>query len=273
MPELQLWFLGLAATAWPALLCWLVSVPRRDVSLVDRVWSLLFVSAALAYASYGHPEAARLWLTMVPLLLWALRLAVHITMRNWGHGEDRRYQKIRHNHEPGFAAKSLYVVFGPQALLAWIISLPLLGSMLGQRPPGWREVPGCLVWLVGFTIEVVADLQLVRFRADPANHGAVMDRGLWRYSRHPNYFGECCLWWGFYLMALAAGAWWAIAAPVLMTVLLLRVSGVTLLEQDITERRPAYRDYVAGTSAFLLRAPRRLQSASPARSGSSAAAP
>lgn len=273
MPEVQLWFLGLAATALPAFLCWLVSVPRRDVSLVDRVWSLLFVSAALAYASYGHPGSARLGLIMVPLLLWALRLALHITVRNWGHGEDRRYQKIRLNHEPGFAAKSLYVVFGPQALLAWIISLPLLGALLGPGSPGWRDLPGCLVWLVGFSIEVIADVQLARFRADPANRGAVMDRGLWRYSRHPNYLGECCLWWGFYLLALAAGAWWTIAAPVLMTVLLLRVSGVTLLEQDIGERRPAYRDYVARTSAFLLWPPRPVQCASPSRAGSSAPAP
>jgi steroid 5-alpha reductase family enzyme len=273
MPELQLWLLGLAATVAPALICWLVSVPRRDVSLVDRVWSLLFVSAALIYAIYGHPGAGRLWLTLGPLLLWAVRLAVHITVRNWGHGEDRRYQKIRRNHEPGFAAKSLYVVFGPQAILAWIISLPLLGSLLGQNPPGWRDLPGCVLWLAGFAIEFVADLQLARFRADPANRGAVMDRGLWRYSRHPNYFGECCLWWGFYLLALAAGAWWSIVAPVLMTVLLLRVSGVTLLEEDISERRPAYRDYVARTSAFLMRPPRPLRAPSPSHAGTSAPAP
>jgi steroid 5-alpha reductase family enzyme len=267
MPEWRLWFLGLAGIALPALLCWVVSVPRRDVSLIDRAWSLLFVAAALSYAGYGHPLRARLWLTLTPLLLWALRLAVHITVRNWGQGEDRRYRRIRADHEPGFALKSLYVVFAPQALLAWIISLPLLGALMGPRPPGWRELPGGLLWLVGFTIEAVADLQLARFRADPSHAGAVMDRGLWRYSRHPNYFGECCLWWGFYLMALGAGAWWSLPAPVLMTVLLLRVSGVTLLERDIGERRPAYRDYVARTSAFLMRPPR------PESPGASASAP
>jgi steroid 5-alpha reductase family enzyme len=261
MPELTLWLLGLVATAWPALLCWLISLPLRDASIVDRVWSLLFVSAALVYARYGHPGAARLWLTMVPLLLWALRLALHITLRNWGHGEDRRYRQIRRNHEPGFAFKSLYLVFGLQALLAWIISLPLLATMLAARAPDWRELPGLCVWLVGFGIEAVADFQLTRFRADPANHGAVLDRGLWRYSRHPNYFGECCLWWGFYLLALAAGAWWSIVAPLTMTVLLLRVSGVALLEQDIGERRPAYRDYIARTSAFVPWPPRPLGSA------------
>jgi steroid 5-alpha reductase family enzyme len=261
MPELQLWLLGLAATALVAALCWLFSLPLRDASIVDRVWSLLFVAAALVYARYGHPSAARLWLTMVPLLLWALRLAAHITWRNWGHGEDRRYRQIRQNHQPGFALKSLYLVFGLQAILAWIISLPLLATLLAVRPPGWRELPGLTVWLVGFVFEAVADYQLARFRADPAQRGKVMDRGLWRYSRHPNYFGECCLWWGFYLLALAAGAWWSIVAPLLMTVLLLRVSGVSLLEQDISERRPGYRSYIMRTSAFVPRRPRPLEAA------------
>ena len=239
------------------MLCWLASLVRRDVSLIDRVWSLMFVSAALVYAHCVQPMPARTWLVMVPLWAWALRLSLHITVRNWGHGEDRRYQKIRREHEPGFAIKSLYIVFAPQAVLAWIISLPLLGILLGREAPGWRELAGVCLWLAGFGIETVADRQLMRFRADPANRGEVMDRGLWRYSRHPNYFGECCLWWGFDLMALAAGAWWAIIAPVLMTVLLLRVSGVSLLEQDIADRRPAYRDYVSRTSAFFLRPPRR----------------
>jgi steroid 5-alpha reductase family enzyme len=256
MSDLHTWLLGLAATLLPALLCWLASLPLRDVSIVDRVWSLLLVAAALAYAWRIGPAAPRVALTLVPLLLWAARLAVFISARNWGLGEDRRYQQIRRRNQPGFAVKSLYLVFGLQALLAWIISLPLLGSMAGQRPPGWRDLPGLLLWLAGFVIETAADWQLARFRANPDNRGAVMDRGLWRYSRHPNYFGECCLWWGFYLMALAAGAWWSIVAPLLLTVLLLRVSGVALLEQDIGARRPAYRDYVARTSAFVPWLPR-----------------
>jgi steroid 5-alpha reductase family enzyme len=261
MAELTMWLWGLGATALPALLCWLVSIPSRDASLVDRVWSLLFVSAALVYAWYGNPMAARVWLIMVPLLLWALRLAWHITWRNWGHGEDRRYRQIRQNHQPGFAFKSLYLVFGLQASLAWIISLPLLAALVAKRAPDWRELPGLAVWLIGFSIEAMADYQLARFRSDPLNRGAVMDRGLWRYSRHPNYFGECCVWWGFYLLALAVGAWWSVVAPLLMTVLLLRVSGVTLLERDIAERRPQYRSYVARTSAFLPWPPRSLESA------------
>jgi steroid 5-alpha reductase family enzyme len=258
MSELHIGFLGLLATLVPALLCWLVSVPLRDASLIDRCWPLLLAAAAAAYAWGLGLAAPRVLLTLVPLLLWALRLGLHITWRNWGHGEDRRYQAIRRNNEPGFAFKSVYLVFGLQAVLAWIISLPLLGSLLGTRPPGWRDLPGVLLWAVGFTVEALADLQLQRFQARPENRGAVMDRGLWRYSRHPNYFGECCVWWGLYLLALSAGAWWSLPGPLLLTVLLLRVSGVTLLEKDIGERRPAYRDYVARTSAFLPWPPRRM---------------
>jgi len=254
MPEPQLphiWFTALGAIAIPALLCWIASIPLRDASIVDRAWSLLFVAAGLVYALAFGATSPRVLLTGALLLAWALRLALHITVRNWGHGEDRRYQQIRRNNEPGFAWKSLYIVFGLQAVLAWIISLPLLGSMAGNRPPGWRDAPGIALWVVGFAFEWIGDAQLARFRALKRTGDAVLDTGLWRYSRHPNYFGDCCLWWGFYLLALSAGAWWTIVAPILMTVLLLRVSGVALLERDIGARRPAYRAYIERTNAFF----------------------
>ena len=254
MPETQLlhtWLAALGAIAIPALLYWIASIPLRDASIVDRAWSLLFVAAGLVYALASGPAKPRVLLTGGLLLAWALRLALHITVRNWGHGEDRRYQQIRRNHEPGFALKSLYIVFGLQAVLAWIISLPLLGSMAGDRSLSWRDAPGIALWLVGFTFEWIGDAQLTRFRARKRSDDAVLDTGLWRYSRHPNYFGECCLWWGFYLLALSAGAWWTIVAPILMTVLLLRVSGVALLERDIGARRPAYREYIEHTNAFV----------------------
>jgi steroid 5-alpha reductase family enzyme len=137
-----------------------------------------------------------------------------------------------------------------------VISLPLLGALRATGPLGIVDALGVLLWTVGFLFEAVGDWQLLRFRAQPAAEGAVLDTGLWRYSRHPNYFGECLLWWGFYLLALGGGAWWALPAPLLMTLLLLKVSGVTLLERDIGGRRPAYRDYVARTSAFLPWPPR-----------------
>jgi steroid 5-alpha reductase family enzyme len=189
--------------------------------------------------------------------LWALRLSAHLTARNWGQPEDRRYQALRATYAPGFAWKSLIIVFGLQALLAWVISLPLAAAIHSPRSLTLLDGAGASVVLLGLGLEALADRELARFKADPANHGQVLDRGLWRYSRHPNYFGEACVWWGFWLIALAAGAWWSVFAPLLMTFLLLRVSGVVLLERDIAERRPAYRDYVARTSAFVPWFPRR----------------
>jgi steroid 5-alpha reductase family enzyme len=164
---------------------------------------------------------------------------------------------MRAANDPGFWWKSIYLVFGLQAILAWVISLPLLAAMLGQAPLGWLDAAAASLWVIGLGFEALGDRQLARFKAQPGNAGRVMDRGLWRYTRHPNYFGEACLWWAFFLFALAAGGWWTLVSPVLMTWLLLRVSGVSLLEQDIGERRPGYREYIECTNAFIPGPPRR----------------
>ncbi|MDV7392590.1 DUF1295 domain-containing protein, partial [Arthrospira platensis SPKY1] len=147
--------------------------------------------------------------------LWALRLSAYITWRNWGEEEDRRYQQIRERNQPGFAYKSLYLVFGLQGVLAWIISLPLLAAIHANAPLDWLAYLGVLVWLVGMAFEAGGDWQLARFKADPAHRGKVLDSGLWRYTRHPNYFGNALVWWGFFLLALSAGGWWAVVAPAL----------------------------------------------------------
>ena len=140
--------------------------------------------------------------------------------------------------------------------LACIFSLPFLGAVSGAAPLGLLDAAGLLLWATGLFFEAVGDWQLARFKADPANRGQVMDRGLWRYTRHPNYFGDFCVWWGFYLLAASAGAWWSIPGPLLMSLLLLKVSGVSLLEKDIGERRPAYAQYVRRTNAFFPGVPR-----------------
>jgi steroid 5-alpha reductase family enzyme len=142
-------------------------------------------------------------------------------------------------------------VFGLQAFLAWVIALPAVAAAAAPAPLGWLDLAAVLVWATGMYFEVVGDWQLMRFQRERTSSDQVLDTGLWRYTRHPNYFGEALLWWGVFLAALAAGAWWAIVSPILMTFLLLRVSGVALLEKDIADRRPAYRDYVERTSAFL----------------------
>jgi steroid 5-alpha reductase family enzyme len=252
MFSLNIYLQGLGAAVFAAALTWLVSTYRRNVAIVDSLWSLMFVLMACVYsAAAGRPLEPRAILVDSLLVIWALRLSIYITWRNWGNGEDPRYQAIRARNQPNFAFKSLYLVFILQALLAWIISLPLLGSLSSERPLGPIDALGTLLWLVGFVFEAGGDWQLSRFTADPGNKGRVMDLGFWRYTRHPNYFGDFCVWWGLYLIAVSAGAWWSFIGPLLMSVLLMRVSGVTLLERNIGKRRPGYADYARRTAAFF----------------------
>ena len=256
MLDLQAWLAAGAAIAGVAVAAWLVSVARRDVSIVDSLWSLFFLLAVLVYAGFSDTTGPRSWLVGAMVAIWALRLSVYITVRNHGKPEDHRYQAIRRNNEPGFWFKSLYIVFLLQGFLAWVICLPALAAVSGQTAPGPLDFVGLALWLLGMFFEVVGDWQLARFRRSKREPGAVLDTGLWRYTRHPNYFGEAALWWGMYLIALSAGAWWTVFAPLLMTFMLVRVSGVALLEKDIADRRPAYRDYIRRTNAFFPGRPR-----------------
>lgn len=259
---LGLAFLGLVPAVGLAVAVWAASLPLRDASLADRAWGLLVAAPAVVYAWHlaaGWSAADRATWMFALLALWALRLAAHITWRNRGHGEDRRYAAMRREHGPAFPLRSLFTVFLLQAVLAWVVSWPLLAGAAHPRGFGIWDLIGATLALFGIAYETIADAQLARFRADPASRGQVLRHGLWRWSRHPNYFGEACVWWGLGCMAVAGGglpAAWALASPILMTVLLLKVSGVSLLEQDIAERRPGYADYVRRTSPFIPRPPR-----------------
>ena len=230
---------------------WLYSFIKRDASIVDILWGLFFIVAASVYAYQAGLTTARGMIVVALVTLWGLRLAGHITWRGLGEPEDRRYQAIRHRNNPNFEWKSLYLIFGFQALLAWIVSLPLLGGILGHTQLGWLDIIGIMVSVTGLVIETTADRQLAHFKAQPANQGRLMDSGLWRYSRQPNYFGDFLVWWGFFLIAMSAGAWWSLPGPLLMTFLLLRVSGVALLEQDLSVRKPEYAAYIKQTNAFF----------------------
>jgi steroid 5-alpha reductase family enzyme len=251
MFSLPVYLEGLCVVVAAGVFTWLASLYKHDVSIVDSVWSLMFIALALHTAmAMGH-WGPRSLLILALVSLWGLRLSIYITWRNWGDEEDHRYRAIRARNEPHFAYKSLYLIFGLQALLAWLISLPLHAAIVGDGALGLLDGLGAVLWLVGFAFEAGGDWQLARFKANPANRGKVMDRGFWRYTRHPNYFGDFAVWWGLYLIAASAGGWWSFAGPMLMSLLLMRVSGVTLLEKDIGERRPQYADYIKRTNAFF----------------------
>lgn len=250
------YLIALATLVALAIGVWMLATAKRNAGIVDIFWPLFFLAAVIVHALAVERLGSRGYLVLALTIVWAARLSIYLAMRAAGQPEDRRYQAIRARNEPGFAWKSIYLVFGLQAVLAWIVSAPLAGAILGQGRLHILDGLGAAVVTFGIAFQAIADMQLARFKADPLNEGRVLDAGLWRYSRHPNYFAECCVWWGFYLIACAAGAWWTAFSPILMTLLLLKVSGVALLEKDIADRRPAYRDYIRRTNAFIPAPPR-----------------
>ncbi|MCK6544761.1 DUF1295 domain-containing protein [Myxococcota bacterium] len=243
---------------------WGVSLVRRDASVVDLFWGPGFAIIAWTLLT-SRPTAlgdapARALVLAALVTLWAARLAIYLAWRNAGKPEDWRYRKMREEHGARWWWQSFFIVFGLQGVLMLVVALPLFGALVEPATTelGVLDLFGVALFATGLSFETVGDLQLARFKADPANAGQVMDRGLWRYTRHPNYFGDFCVWWGLYAIALAGGApLWTVAGPILMSVLLLRVSGVALLEAGLSKRKPGYADYVARTSAFFPWPPRR----------------
>lgn len=241
---------SLAASLGAMFLLWCLSLALRNASIVDIWWGPGFAMLALlsfALAPAGHALATGL------TAVWGLRLGAYLLARNAGHGEDPRYQSMRRHHGERFPFVSLATVFGLQGVLMWLVSLPVqVANHGGAGEAALTTALGFGLWAVGLFFEAVGDLQLARFKADPENQGRVMDRGLWRYTRHPNYFGDACAWWGIWLVCLGSpGAAWTVLSPALMTFFLLRVSGVALLERSIGKRRPEYVDYQRRTSAFF----------------------
>jgi len=255
MALLQVWLAGLAAASVLMVVMWVASVSTRDASLVDRVWGLAFVVLAWTYAVVADVWSDRTVLALVLVSVWGLRLSLFITWRNWGHGEDARYAAMRARRPDSFTSRSLVSVFLLQAVLAWLVSVPLLAATaIASGRLGWIDALAVIVWLVGFTFEAGGDAQLARFLADPGNAGRVMDQGLWRYTRHPNYFGDTAVWWSFMLLALAVGAWWGAAGTLLMTFLIVKVSGVALTDRRMGRQgstREGYDEYVRRTNAFI----------------------
>lgn len=237
---------------------WVLSVIVNDASIVDIVWGLGFVlvTAAAFLSSPIDAPTDRSLLMLVLVTVWGLRLTGYLAWRNIGKGEDRRYQQMRKKSPDNFWLVSLFQVFGLQAVLMWVVAIPAVVTHASDSSLWWLDWVGVAIWVVGVTFETVGDIQMARFKSRPDSKGKVMDRGLWQYTRHPNYFGDFCVWWGLYLIAAAGGAWWSIVSPLVMSALLIRYSGAGLLEKTITRRRPEYEEYMRTTNAFFPGKPR-----------------
>jgi len=250
--------IGLAAVVALFTILWVASLILRNSSIVDMWWGpgILLIGLTYFLTTAGAQSRGRVIVAL--LALWAIRLAWHIGARNIGHGEDFRYAKWRRERGAAWWWFSYFKVFLLQSVIAWIVSLPLYYAIAPVAPVGLTplDFAGIIVFAIGFLFEAIGDEQLRRFKADPSSKGKILDTGLWRYTRHPNYFGEALLWWGFGLFALATGGYLGLVGPAIMTWLLIRVSGVSLLEETLKSSKPGYAEYIRRTSAFVPMPPR-----------------
>lgn len=260
MSFFEIYGIGLGVVMAYMVAIWLLSLAVRDSSIVDIFWGPGFVLAAVAYALLADGYLGRQILLLSLVSIWGLRLALYILRRNMGKGEDPRYRNWREQAGESYWWISFFRVFALQGLLLWLISSPLLAAQIGDEPDRLTavDIVGAAVWGFGFLFEAAGDYQLARFKGDPANKGKVMREGLWAYTRHPNYFGEAVLWWGYFIIAAGTpNGYWTFFAPLLMTFLLVRVSGVSMLESRQKRTKPGYADYIESTSAFVPWFPRR----------------
>jgi steroid 5-alpha reductase family enzyme len=260
MPDfLQVLLASAGAIAVLMLFVWAISVAIRDASVVDIAWGFGFVVTGWTAFLVGDGPSPRSWLMVALVSIWGLRLTLHLAKRNIGKGEDFRYQRMRAEHPANFPLWTLANVFGLQGALMFVVSLPVQMAMVAGGPDSLTllDFAGVALWVIGLAFEAIGDLQLQRFKADPANQGKVMDRGLWRYTRHPNYFGDAVVWWGHFLVCASRPEMlWTVVGPLAMSFLLTRVSGVPMLERSMAKRKPGYAEYMERTSGFFPLPPR-----------------
>ena len=239
---------------------WIISLIIKNASIVDIVWGAGFAVTSWVLAATVDGNSGRQLLLAVMVGLWGMRLALYLAKRNIGHGEDWRYKAMRKKKGKNFGVISLVTVFGLQGVLMWTVSLPvILGNADNSPGVGPIAVMGIMLWLVGLTFEAVGDYQLAKFKKDPSNATKVMDKGLWSLTRHPNYFGDALLWWGIGIVGAETGSGiFGLVGPLVMTFFLLKVSGVPMLERSLSRRREGYADYVAKTSGFIPRPPKKI---------------
>ena len=238
-------------------LLWLLSVVIKDASIIDIFWGIGFVILAWLYRYLLKNESDRSLIFCILVSIWGLRLGLYLAARNLGKGEDYRYQVWRKQYGDNFWWISFFRVFLLQGFLMWIIAAPLL-IVQTTAELTWLDVLGIVLWIIGFAFEAIGDWQLSNFKKNPDNKGKILDTGLWKYTRHPNYFGDTVVWWGFFCFALSAGGWWTVFSPILMTFLLMKVSGVVMLEKTLVITKPQYQDYINRTSSFFPMPPKQL---------------
>lgn len=235
-------------------LLWFWSVIITNVSIIDLFWGFGFVVVNTFYIlRSGEPDTRKI-LMLILVTIWGLRLSIYLAWRNIGKGEDFRYREFRNKYGPArYWWVSFFQTFILQAVLIMIVSLPLLGVCVSIHSNRLNALDylGILIWLIGFTFEAGGDLQLSRFKKNPQNKGKVLNTGFWKYTRHPNYFGDSAVWWAYALFSLAAGSYWEITGSIVMTLLIIKVSGVALLEKTLNNTKPEYREYIQKTSSFL----------------------
>ena len=254
---MQIYFITLIPMLVIACLGWSLSLRNDNVTVVDSLWAMFFLIAIAITFSLLNTPSERAYLILLLVSIWSIRLSSYLHLRNHNKAEDLRYQAIRARNQPSFRYKSIYLVFILQAFLAWFISLPLNLASQSTNSLNAFDWIGVSLWIIGMFFQVVGDAQLSLFKSTPENKGKVLNKGVWRYTRHPNYFGESCIWLGYGLIGLAGGAWWTMISSVFMIYLLIKVTGVKLLEADIAHRRPGYQSYVKKTNAFLPWFPKR----------------
>lgn len=248
-----IYFQALAIILIYMIMVWIISVINTNASIVDSFWGLGFIVASIFYFYQTNQTSIVNQILLFIVTLWGLRLSIYITVRNWGKGEDYRYQNFRKNYGPQrYWWVSFFQVFLLQGILLWIISVPLLATFYAAETSlNIFHYLGILIWIIGFSFEAGGDLQLMIFKSKPENKGKLLTKGFWKYTRHPNYFGDAAVWWAYGMFSIASGYYLPVLGSVLMTVLIIKISGVAMLEKSLIEEKPAYKEYIQSTSAFI----------------------
>ncbi len=235
-------------------LLWILSVIIQDASIVDIFWGITFVVTNIYYFFVTNDFYTRKIILLVLVTIWGLRLSIFLAFRNIGKGEDYRYQEFRKKYGPErYWWLSFFQVFLLQGIFSILVSVTLLGTHFSTQSNdlNWLDFLAIFIWMIGFTFEAGGDYQLTQFKKNPANKGKVLNTGFWKYTRHPNYFGDSAVWWAFAVFSIAAGSYWTIVGSIIMTFLLIKVSGVALLEKSLKTGKPDYNEYIQKTNSFL----------------------